>query len=93
MPTYEEDTELDILVRLAAVGHEDEWMGHIGVPFMPLYKLPDGRWRYWCPRLGVDGRCTNYENRPKLCRLYQPKSDFLCTEYDGVPPVETSQAV
>lgn len=32
-----------------------------------------------CQFLGEDGRCTNYENRPQLCRDY--KNDYC--EYDA----------
>lgn len=42
-----------------------------------------------CTRLGADGRCTDYENRPGLCRTYQAKSEPLCAEYvhnlKGIP--------
>lgn len=40
-------------------------------------------WSFSCDWLGEDGRCTDYKNRPKLCRSYKPKSDLLCIEYDG----------
>ena len=47
-------------------------------------KKPDGvTWSFSCDWLGEDGRCTDYANRPKLCRRYKPKSDLLCIEYDG----------
>lgn len=50
----------------------------IGLPFMPLYQMPSGAWRMWCPRLGRDGRCTDYENRPALCRGYVAGEDPVC---------------
>lgn len=31
-----------------------------------------------CTRLGPDGRCTRYEDRPQVCRSYQPMDDALC---------------
>lgn len=34
-----------------------------------------------CTRLGADGRCTDYENRPELCKIYQPGQDGLCIEH------------
>lgn len=40
-------------------------------------------WQFSCQWLGGDGRCMNYENRPRLCAGYKPKSDLLCIEYDG----------
>lgn len=35
-----------------------------------------------CPRLLPNGRCGDYENRPWLCRVYEPKADTTCVEYD-----------
>ena len=47
-------------------------------------KEADGvTWMFSCDWLGADGRCMNYENRPKLCAGYEPKADPLCIEYDG----------
>ena len=44
-----------------------------------------------CTRLGDDGRCSDYENRPELCRIFEPGSDPLCIEYvrkfKGIPVV------
>lgn len=82
------ETPLEVLVELATVFHDDEWMGYQGLPFMPLYKTSVGHWLLWCPRLGRDGRCNDYENRPKLCRTYEPGSDRLCAEYTPPPPDE-----
>lgn len=56
----------------------------LGLPFMPLSHAENGAWRFWCPLLGRDGRCTDYENRPALCRTYQSGEDALCAEW--VPP-------
>ena len=47
-------------------------------------KKPHGvTWGFSCDRLGHDGRCMQYEDRPQVCRGYEPKSDLLCIEYDG----------
>lgn len=39
----------------------------------------------------VNGRCSDYENRPYLCRVYDAKSDHLCAEYQqnlrGIPVI------
>lgn len=35
-------------------------------------------WTWSCPRLGADGRCTDYENRPRMCRSFEPVVDTLC---------------
>lgn len=34
-----------------------------------------------CPLLGPDGRCTDYEARPKLCKIYEPQSSPLCIHF------------
>jgi Fe-S-cluster containining protein len=52
-----------------------------GLPFLPLMKFQgEGAmyWQWWCPKLTRDGRCGDYENRPKLCRDYQAGDDRLC---------------
>lgn len=37
---------------------------------------------YWsCKNLTPEGRCGDYENRPQLCRNYEPKQDALCIEH------------
>jgi Fe-S-cluster containining protein len=41
------------------------------------------KWGFECERLGADGRCTQYEDRPNMCRIYEPKDDLLCIEFDG----------
>lgn len=43
----------------------------------PLFKGKHG-WVIWCKNLGRDGRCTDYANRPDLCRSFEPGSDRLC---------------
>ena len=57
----------------------------VGLPFMPLMTRPDGRWLLWCPVLGRDGRCTDYENRPALCRSFEAGSDPLCAMHHPSP--------
>lgn len=52
---------------------------------------PEGKTlvQFDCERLGADGRCTDYENRPETCRVYEAKSDPLCAMYEhqlkGIP--------
>lgn len=48
-----------------------------GLPFEPLEVTAHG-WNWSCPLLGADGRCTEYESRPELCRNYKPGQDALC---------------
>lgn len=40
-------------------------------------------WRFSCPKLGDDGRCTIYDTRPQICRSFQPQSDELCVHFRG----------
>lgn len=61
------------------------------LPFDPIGKVgqwtdPEGgreysAWNFRCRALGDDGRCTIYENRPKLCADYLPGSSPLCVHY------------
>lgn len=47
-------------------------------------RKPHGvKWGFECDRLGKDGRCMQYEDRPPMCRNYEPKEDLLCIEFDG----------
>ena len=36
-------------------------------------------WKWSCPKLAPDGRCSIYENRPAVCRQFEAGSDKLCT--------------
>lgn len=69
-----------------------------GHPFIPLrLRLAEGADRdpaagdapygtvHWaCKLIQPDGRCGDYESRPRLCRDYEAGSDRLCVMY--VPP-------
>lgn len=39
---------------------------------------PRVRWVFSCRKLGSDGRCTIYDERPHPCREYEPGRDGLC---------------
>lgn len=39
--------------------------------------------KFACRALMPDGRCGNYENRPELCRTYEPGSDPICVHWRG----------
>ena len=55
-------------------------------PFVLTDQVPLGDRKFWrcdCTALGADGRCTVYERRPALCRLYEPGSDDLCVMSRG----------
>ena len=70
-------------------------MVEMDLPFVPAkvaHRYTDeasGReyvtYRYDCTMLGDDGRCTIYEDRPQLCRAYEPKSDALCIMHEPQP--------
>lgn len=88
---------LEVYAWLASVVHDDPAMGDTGLPFLPLHRRAsddwlaaggNAEWRFWCPRLGRDGRCTDYEHRPKLCRLYEPGTDRLCALHTPAPQAE-----
>ena len=51
------------------------------LPFRPGRQLDNGHWLFWCTKLGPDGRCGDYENRPALCRTYAAGSDGLCVHH------------
>lgn len=71
-----------------------EKMDFYGMPFLPLRVEPskdpnpvEGKVavRFTCPKVTPEGRCSIYEDRPKLCRDYQAGEDKLCVMY--VEPV------
>ena len=75
---WEEDTEEDVR----------KWLDEEELPFEPLRsgttKYVDDEtgkryvtWLYDCPKL-EDGRCSIYEDRPYMCKKYQPARDGLC---------------
>lgn len=42
-----------------------------------------GSFTFTCVNLQPSGRCGDYENRPWLCRVFEPGSDALCVHYRG----------
>lgn len=34
-----------------------------------------------CPKLDADGRCSIYEDRPALCRDFEPRHSPLCVHF------------
>lgn len=79
-------TEKAFPTRLEALAIAAAWpFEPNGLPFIPV-KVVDGYWLFGCPMLDWDtGRCTDYENRPTLCREYQPMSDPLCAMHAPIP--------
>jgi Fe-S-cluster containining protein len=45
------------------------------------------RYRYGCPLVDHEGRCSCYESRPFACSDYEPGSDALCS-YHGLVNVD-----
>ncbi len=48
-----------------------------------------GAWFYQCPNLLPNGRCGDYENRPQVCRKFQPGDGINCVLYKG-PGAQTA---
>lgn len=44
---------------------------------------PYGHIIFKCRNLLPNGRCGDYDNRPWLCRQFEPASDRLCVHYRG----------
>ncbi len=53
----------------------------------PAATAPYGTVFWSCRNLLPSGRCGDYENRPQLCRNYQPGQDAMCVEFKGIPVV------
>ena len=73
-----------------------EWVKENSLPFVPTdiirheQETSDGR-KYFvpvfaCPLLDASGRCSDYINRPDLCKSYQVGEDAMCCFYQ--PPSE-----
>ena len=41
-----------------------------------------GSYRFSCPKLTAEGRCSIYEDRPYVCRQYEPASSSLCVYFE-----------
>lgn len=62
------------LLRPLEDSAQREWRQHLGAGDEVI-------WRFTCPKLGADGRCTIYAERPQPCRDFEPLSDSLCVLY------------
>lgn len=71
-----------------------QWLTDKGLPFHPIE--PSGQyvaagtgreyqtWAYGCTKLDEQtGRCMIYDQRPSLCRTFEPASDGLCVHFGG----------
>lgn len=64
-----------------------------GLPFEPVAKLgewtdektgrPYAEFHWRCTKLLPNGRCGIYEDRPNLCRSFEPLTDQLCVHWNG----------
>ena len=50
-------------------------------------------WNGRCPKLGADGRCTVYENRPLVCRIYGASELLPCGECRCVRPLTEEETL
>ncbi len=66
-----------------AVACSNGGLAHValGLPFRRMMRDASGRWLYWCPRLGADGRCRAYDTRPAPCRALEPGTAKPCCHY------------
>ena len=82
-------TEIEVRIQLAGHCEVTEAGKREPLPFEPMFRGSGDVWRFWCPKLGRDGRCTDYENRPVTCSSgYAPGQDGLCAMYVPPPPEE-----
>lgn len=70
------------------------------LPFKPAAKRASfgdlgHTWTWTCPRLDPTGRCGDYENRPQLCRDFEPETDHMCLHHGGAEgePAELEAAL
>lgn len=87
LPVFDEVTWREDAVA-ALARHGIDYMVPAGRFFSPSTGGMDTI-RYHCTRIGTDGRCTDYENRPQLCHDYQAGQDMLCAMHEfklkGIP--------
>jgi len=50
------------------------------LPFVPI-RISKHFWRIKCLKIGKDGKCTIYQDRPQLCRDFKIGKDILCYYY------------
>lgn len=69
------------------------WLAKENLPFNPIrrqYVYPGGNkivvgpkgwyenWLFTCTKVTPEGRCSIYEDRPTLCKIYEPGMDAMC---------------
>lgn len=50
-------------------------------------------WKGRCPKLGEDGRCTVYDRRPLVCRLYGASELLRCEECGCDQPISEEETL
>jgi len=64
------------------------------LPYIPLevggHTHKGTRAHVWftCPKLGTNGRCTIYDDRPQICRIFTAATDALCVFHSIVKDVD-----
>lgn len=91
-------SELEVLVALATIPtclshdgtpsrgpprNDSDTHALLGLPFVPIEKSDSLGWLFACTLLDEQGRCSDYEHRPALCRAYVPRSDPLCIMHES----------
>jgi Fe-S-cluster containining protein len=76
LPDNEDGYKEDILT-IANVN-----MALFNIPFIAIGHSESGTVLFKCPLLDRDGYCTDYQNRPKICRRFEPASDKLCVFFN-----------
>lgn len=82
--------ELDYMTPLAQVNHI---LNKVKVPFKVLGVSSNGIWLFTCKVLGKDGLCTKYDQRPEVCRIFEPGNPACLVSYDFVSSVKKAQEV
>lgn len=71
---WDEDEPAHTIEHFHAIERLWQWTVEFGPDTGRTYSA----WVWTCDKLGDDGRCTIYEDRPDLCRRFEPLSDGLC---------------
>ena len=60
-----------------------QWVGTDVVEGTNVTGVLMEQWLFSCPKLGPNGRCTIYKDRPELCKTYEPGNDMMCVHVRG----------
>jgi len=72
-----------------------ELMEHHKAPFKRMpYPVPERHNNLcYCPMIGDDGLCKDYEHRPQTCHIYQPGVESLCVLFVGPPEQSVMETI